>query len=52
MLGALIMVFVLLVVLPVGMLVGGAVLAAIFGQSLAVAKERDHEGSELVELTK
>ena len=50
MLGALIMVFVLLVVLPVAFLMGGAVLAAIFGQSLTVAKERDHEGSELVEL--
>lgn len=52
MLGALIMVVVLLVVLPVGMLVGGAVLASIFGQALSTAKERDFEGSELVELNK
>ena len=51
MLGAAIMVIVLLVVLPVSMLIGGGVLAAIFGQSLTVAKERDNEGSELVELS-
>ena len=50
MLGAVIMVIILLVVLPVSFLVGGAVLAAIFGSSLTAAKERDHAGSELVEL--
>lgn len=50
MLGALIMVIVLLVVLPVSFLMGGAVLAGLFGQSLSTAKERDHEGSELVDL--
>lgn len=50
MLGALIMVFILLIALPVSFLVGGAVLAAIFGQSLTVTKARDHEGSELAEL--
>ena len=52
MLGALLMVLILLVVLPVAFLIGGAILAAIFGQSLTVTKERDHEGSELVELNK
>ena len=51
MLGAVIMVVILLVVLPVSFLIGGAVLAAVFGQSLTVTKERDHEGSELVELS-
>ena len=51
MLGAVIMVVILLVVLPVSFLIGGAVLAAVLGQSLTVAKERDHEGSELVELS-
>ena len=50
MLGAVIIVIVLLVVLPVAFLVGGAVLAAIFGQSLTAAKERDYEGSELLKL--
>lgn len=52
MLGAIIMVLVLLVILPVGMMVGGAVLAAIFGQALSATKERDFEGSELVDLNK
>jgi hypothetical protein len=51
-LGALIMVFILVVVLPVSFLIGGAVIAAIFGQSFAVTKDRDNEGSELVELNK
>ena len=51
MLGAAIMVIILLVVLPISMLIGGGVLAAIFGQSLTAAKERDHEGSELVDLS-
>ena len=50
MLGAAIMVIILLVVLPVSFLVGGAVLAAIFGQSLTAAKERDFAGSELLQL--
>lgn len=52
MIGAVIMVLVLLVILPIGMLVGGAVLAAIFGQVLSTTKERDFEGSELVELNR
>lgn len=51
MLGAAIMVILLLVVLPVSMLIGGGILAAIFGQSLTTAKERDHEGTELVDLS-
>jgi flagellar basal body-associated protein FliL len=50
-LGAVIMVIVLLVVLPVAFLVGGAVLAAIFGQSLSKAKEQDFEGTELGDLS-
>ncbi len=45
------MIIILLVVLPVSFLIGGAVLAAIFGSSLTAARERDHEGSELVELS-
>jgi hypothetical protein len=51
-LGAVIMVLVLLVILPVGMIIGGGVIAAIMGQALSSAKERDFEGSELVELNK
>ena len=50
MLGAVLMVLILLVVLPVMFLIGGAIVAAIFGQSLTVTSERDHEGSELVDL--
>jgi hypothetical protein len=49
-LGAVIMVIVLLVVLPVSFLIGGAVLAAIFGQSLSSAKAKDFEGTELGKL--
>lgn len=50
MIGAVVIVFVLLVALPVAFLVGGAVIAAIFGQALHVDGQRRHEGSELVDL--
>jgi hypothetical protein len=50
-LGAAIMVVILLVVLPVSFLIGGAVLAALLGQSLSKAKERDFEGTELGDLS-
>lgn len=50
MLGAVIVVLVTVVLLPVGFLVGGAVVAAGLGSALTATKERDHEGSELVEL--
>jgi hypothetical protein len=48
--GAVIIVLVLLVVLPVGFLVGGAVVAAVMGQSLDADARARHEGSELNEL--
>lgn len=51
-LGAILMVVILLVILPVSMLIGGGVLAAIFGQAMSVAKDRDNEGSELVDLNR
>ena len=51
MLGAVLMVIILVVVLPVGFLIGGAVLAAIFGQSLSSAKEQEFEGTELGDLS-
>lgn len=50
MIGAVVIVVVLLVVLPVSFLVGGAVFAAIFGHVSSVTKERDFAGSELVQL--
>ena len=49
MIGAVIIVVVLLVVLPVGFLLGGAVLAALLGQSLDADGRKRHEGSELLD---
>jgi flagellar basal body-associated protein FliL len=50
-LGAVIMVIILLVVLPVSFIIGGAIVAAILGQSLSSAKQRDFEGTELGDLS-
>lgn len=50
MLGAVIIVIVLLVVLPVGFLVGGAVIAGLLGSALKADGEARHQGSELVDL--
>jgi flagellar basal body-associated protein FliL len=50
-LGAVIMVIILLVVLPVAFIIGGAIVAAILGQSLSAAKQRDFEGTELGDLS-
>lgn len=50
MIGAVIIVVVLLVVLPVSFLVGGGVFAAILGSSLKADAEHRHEGSELIDL--
>ena len=50
MLGAVIIVIVLLVVLPVGFLVGGAVVAAIMGESLHRDGLARYADSELVDL--
>jgi hypothetical protein len=47
--GALVLVAVLLV-LPIVMCMGGAVLAAILGWSVKSAVDADHEGSELLDL--
>ena len=51
MLGAVIMVIILLVVLPVSFIIGGAILAAIFGQSLSASKQQEFEGTELGDLS-
>jgi hypothetical protein len=48
--GAIVLVVLLVVVVPVAMCMSGAVAAAILGWSLKESVERDHEGSELVEL--
>ena len=50
MLGVVIIVVVLVVAIPVGMLVSGGVAAGVLGFFLKDIVERDHEGSELVDL--
>jgi hypothetical protein len=50
--GALILVFVLVVVIPVGFLMSTSIAAAILGQDLTVDAEARHAGSELIDLTK
>jgi len=52
MLGAVILAVVIVVALPVGMMMGGAVLAAVLGTSLKDDGDARFEGSELVELNK
>ncbi len=50
MVGVVLVVIALLIVLPVGFLIGGAVVAMILGSSLKADAERRHEGSELIDL--
>lgn len=50
MLGAVIIVIVLLVVLPVSFLIGGAVVAALLGQSLNADARARYADSELLDL--
>jgi hypothetical protein len=50
MVGAILVVLAVVVVLPVSFLVGGGIVAAVFGASLTSAKAKDFEGSELVDL--
>lgn len=45
-------IIVFLLVLPVAVLMSGSVAAAVLGQVLCRTAERDHEGSELVELNR
>jgi hypothetical protein len=50
MIGPILIVLALLVALPIGFLVTGAIIAAILGIALRHNGEVEHEGSELVEL--
>jgi hypothetical protein len=50
--GPFIMVFVLVVVLPMSFLIGGAVVAAVLSVSLKSNAEATHEGSELIDLNR
>jgi hypothetical protein len=52
MLGGIIMVFFLLVVIPVGVMLTGAVLAAALGWSLKNEGEATNAGSELIAVNK
>jgi len=51
MLGALILVVILLVVIPVSVAMTGGVVAAILGWALRDNGEAAHEGSELIDLS-
>lgn len=48
--GAVVIVVVLVVAIPVTVLVSGALVAAILGWALKETAEADHRGSELVDL--
>lgn len=50
MIGVALLVLVIVVVIPVGTLVLGGVVAALLGGSLRRGAESDHAGSELVDL--
>ena len=50
--GVVIIVIVLVVAIPVGVFVSGAFASAALGWSLKDEAEREHEGSELIELNK
>lgn len=48
--GAVVMILVLVVVIPVGVLISGGVVAGVIGHVLRRNAEKTHAGSELVEL--
>ena len=50
--GPIIIVFVLLIVLPVSFLVGGAIVAMVLSMALKRNAEITHEGSELIDLNR
>jgi hypothetical protein len=52
MLGALILAFVIVVVIPVGVIMSMTLVAALLGQTMTEDAEGRFEGSELIELTK
>jgi hypothetical protein len=47
--GAMLIVIAVVIVLPVGFMLTGAAIAALFGASLKSNAEATHEGSELIE---
>jgi hypothetical protein len=52
MVGPIIIIVVLVVAIPVGVVMSGAVMAAILGWGLKSDVEEAHEGSELIELNR
>ena len=52
MLGAIIIVVVLVVAIPVAVMMSGAVVAAVLGWGLKANGEATHEGSELIDLNR
>ena len=48
--GAIIIVVVIVIALPVSFFVGGAVMSVVLGYFLGDNAEREHEGSELLDL--
>ena len=50
MLGAAIIVIVLVIVIPVGVLLSGAVASAVLGWFVRDEADKSHEGSELIDL--
>ena len=50
--GALVVAFIIIVLLPVTLMMSGAVVAAITGWALKDDGEARHEGSELIDLNK
>ena len=48
--GAIVIVVVLVFAIPISVALGGAVIAGVLGWSLKDTSEKDHEGSELLDL--
>lgn len=49
MLGAIVLAVVIVILIPVGVMMSGAIAAALLGWSLKGTAESEHEGSELLE---
>ena len=52
MIGAAVIVLVLVVVIPVSVMAGGAIASAVLGHLLTAEGEASHQGSELIELNR
>ena len=52
MVGGIILTVVLVVLMPVGIMMSGTILAALLGETTKNSVDADHEGSELLEISK